>query len=60
MHFAKEVIRQPAVIVQSTEIGTANIADLQFLVARRTRGILKILKFSFARLLLVFCRADLV
>ena len=32
VHFAEKVIRQPAVVVQSTQVGAANVTNLQFLV----------------------------
>jgi len=60
MHLSKEVICQPSVVVESTQVGTADVADLQLLMARRTRGILEILEIALAGLLLVFRRADFV
>lgn len=33
MHFAIKVIRQPAIVVQTTQVGAAHVADLQLLVA---------------------------
>lgn len=60
MHFSEEVVRQTPVVIESAEVGAANVADLQLLVTRRTGGILEVLELAFAGLLLVLCGADLV
>lgn len=60
MHLSKEVICQSSVVVESTQVGTAYVADLQLLVARGTGGILEVLEVALAALLLMFRCADLV
>lgn len=60
MHLSEEVIGQASVIVESAEVGAANVADLQLLVARWTGGILEILELTLACFLLVLCCVDLV
>lgn len=60
MHLAEEMISQSAVIIETTQIRAAHVADLQFLVPRWTRCILEILQVALAYLLLVFGRPDLV
>lgn len=59
VHLPVEVIRQPAIIVESTQIGTANVADLQLLVARRAGRVSKVFELALAGLFLVFGCADL-
>lgn len=39
MHLAVKVVSQPAVVVEPAEVGAADIADLQLLVAGRARGV---------------------
>lgn len=39
MHLPIKMIRQPAIIIQPTQIRTTHIADLQFLVSARARRI---------------------
>jgi len=41
MHLPEEVIRKSTVVVKPREIGAADIADLQLLMAGRTRRVLK-------------------
>lgn len=60
MHLSEEVIRQTTVVIQSTEVCAAHIADLQFLVARGAGGILEVFEFALTSFLLVFGGADLV
>lgn len=60
VHLSEEVVRQTAVVVQSTKVGAAHVADLQFLVAGGARGVLEVLEFALAGFLLVFGSADLV
>lgn len=60
MHLSEEVIRQPAVVVKTRQVSTANVADLQFLVAGWTRGILEVLQIPLQTFLLVFGGADFV
>lgn len=60
VHLSKEVICQSSVVVESTQVGTTDVADLQLLVARRTGGILEILEVALAGLLLMFRCADFV
>lgn len=57
MHLSKEVVCQSTVVIKTTQVCAAHVADLQFLVARRTGGILEVLQFPLARLFLVFGRA---
>lgn len=47
MHFAVEVIRQPPVVIQSTQVRTANITDLQLLVTARARSVRKGSELAF-------------
>lgn len=60
MHFSKEMVCQPTVIVKATEVRAAHVAHLQFLMTGRTRGILEILQFPLIRFLLGFCGTDLM
>lgn len=60
MHFSKEMVRQPTVVVKSTEIRAAHVAHLQFLMTGRTGGILEILQFPLKRLFLALGGADLM
>ena len=60
MHFSKEVICQSSVVIKATKIRAAHVADLQFLMTGRTRGILKVLQFPLIGLFLVLGRADLM
>lgn len=60
MHLSEEMIRQPAVVVKTRQVSTANVADLQLLVAGWTRGILKVLEIALKIFLLVFGGADFV
>lgn len=60
VHLSKEMIRQPPVVVEPTQVRTADIADLQLLVTRWPRGILQILEVSFVGFFLVLRRADFV
>lgn len=48
MHLAVKVVGQPAVVVEPAEVGAADVADLQLLVAGRTRRIGEGLEFLFA------------
>lgn len=50
MHFAVEVICQAAVVVEAAQVGAADVADLQLLVAAGTGGVGQGLEFA----LLVF------
>jgi hypothetical protein len=58
VHLSEEVVGQPAVVVKTRQVGTANVTDLQFLVAGWTRGILKVLEIQ--TFLLVLGGADFV
>lgn len=58
MHLSEEMIRQPTVVVQATQIRAANVTHLQFLVPRWAGRVLKVLQFPFARLFLMFRSAD--
>jgi hypothetical protein len=60
VHFAEEVVGQPAIVIETTQIGSADVADLQLLMTGGTGGILEILEFALARLFLVFGGTDLV
>lgn len=60
VHLAEEVIRQTTVVIQSTEVCAAHVADLQFLVAGGAGCVLKVLELALAGFLLMFGRADLV
>lgn len=60
MHFSEEVIRQSSVVIKSTEVGPAHVADLQLLVAGWAGGILEVLQVALGCFLLVFRGADLV
>ena len=60
MHFSKEVVCQSTIVVKTTQVCAAHIANLQFLMARRTGGILEVLQFPLTRFLLVFGRAGFV
>lgn len=59
VHLPVEVVRQTAIVVESTQIGAANIADLQLLVARRAGRVGQGLELALAGLFLVFGRTDL-
>lgn len=39
MHLSVKVIRQATVVIKSTEVRTADVADLKFLMSRGTRGV---------------------
>jgi hypothetical protein len=39
MHLSVEVVRQATVVVKSAEVRTADVADLEFLMSRRTRRV---------------------
>jgi hypothetical protein len=54
MHLAEEVVCQASVIVESAQISAANVANLKFLVARRTRSIRQGLKLAFLLVLPLF------
>lgn len=58
MHLSEKVIRQPSIVVEATQVRATHIADLQFLMARRTGRILEILQIPLATFLLLLCRAD--
>jgi hypothetical protein len=60
VHFAEEVVGQPAIVIKTTQIGTADVANLQLLMTGWTGGILEILEFALAGLFLVFGGANLV
>lgn len=60
MHLSEEMVRQPTIVIETTQVRAADIAHLQLLVTRRSGGILKILQFSLTRFLLVLGCADLV
>lgn len=60
VHLAEEVVCQAPVVIQSAEVGAADVADLQLLVTGRTGGVLKVLEVALACFLLVFRGADLV
>lgn len=60
VHFSEEVIGQSAIVIQTGQVGTANITNLQLLVAGWTRGILQVLELALHGFLLVLGRADLV
>jgi hypothetical protein len=60
VHLSEEVVGQPAVVVKTRQVGTANVTDLQFLVAGWTRGILKVLEIALQTFLLVLGGADFV
>lgn len=54
MHLAVEMIRETSIVVESAEIGAADVTDLQFLVARRTRGVGEGFQVAFALVLGLF------
>lgn len=60
VHLSEEVICQSSIVVESTQVGTADVADLQLLVTRRTGGILEVLEVALASLLLMFGGAHFV
>lgn len=60
VHLAEEMISQTAIIIKAGEIRAADVADLQFLMSRRSRGILKQLELSLQLLLLRPDRAQVV
>lgn len=60
VHLAVEVVRQAAVVVEAGEVGAADVADLQLLVARGPRGVGEGLELALTHLLLVLGGADLV
>ena len=60
MHFSKKVVCQSTIVVKTTQVCAAHVANLQFLVARGTGGILEVLQFPLTRLLLVFGSAGFV
>lgn len=60
VHLSEEMIRQTTVVIESTKVCAAHVADLQFLVAGGAGGILEIFEFALAGFLLVFGSANLV
>lgn len=60
MHLSEEMVRQPTIVIETTQVRAADIAHLQFLMTRRTGGILEVLQFAFTCFLLVLRGADLV
>ena len=60
MHLSEEMVGQPSVVVQSAQVGAADVADLQFLVTRRTRGILEVLEITLISFFLMLCCSDFV
>jgi len=60
MHFAVEVICQPPIIVQTTQVRSAHVADLQLLVPTWPRRIRQSLKLPLRSLLLMLGRPHLV
>ena len=60
VHLAIEVIGKATVVVESAEVGTANVADLKLLVTGRTGGVLKGLELALTLLQLRFVHLDLV
>lgn len=60
MHFSKEVIRQSAVVIETTEVCAAHVADLQLLVTGGAGGVLEVLEFPLAGFFLVFGGAGFV
>lgn len=60
MHFAVEVIRQPPVVIQSTQVRTANITHLQLLVSARARSVGKRAELAFLFFFGSFGGADFI
>jgi hypothetical protein len=54
------MVREAAVVVQSTKVGSADVAHLKLLVSRGAGCILEVLEFSLACFLLVLCGANLM
>lgn len=59
MHLAVEVIREAAVVVQTTEICSTDIAYLQFLMSGRARSLAERFKLALAIRLDRLCLAEL-
>ena len=60
VHLAKEVVGQAAVVVETAQVGAADVADLQLLVAGRAGGVLEVFELALAGLLLLLRCADFV
>lgn len=58
MHLPIKVIRKATIIIQATEICAADVAHLQFLMSRGSRGVRYVFQFALASFLLVLCGAD--
>lgn len=58
MHLSVKVVRQPAVVVEPAEVGAADVADLQLLVARGAGRVGEGLELLFALGLLLAGLAD--
>lgn len=58
MHLAEEVVGETAVVVEAREVCAADVADLQFLVSRRARGVRESLELTFLVLLLNLQQPD--
>jgi hypothetical protein len=54
MHLSIKVICQSPIVVQSAEIGAADITDLKFLMTRRPRRIRQRLELAFSFILCGF------
>ena len=54
------MVRQPPVIIQSTEVRAAHVADLQLLVSRRTGRVRQRFQLALEDFLLVLRLADFV
>lgn len=60
VHLAIKVISEAAVVVESAEVGTANVANLKLLVARWSGGVLESLELTLTLLQLRFVDQDFV
>lgn len=60
MHLPIEMVRQSPIIIQTRQVSSADIADLQFLMSRGTGCIRKGLEFAFLFLFGSFGGANFV
>jgi hypothetical protein len=51
VHLSIEVIRQAAIVIESAKVRSANVADLKFLMARRTGGVWQRFQLALAVIL---------
>ena len=60
VHLPEEMVCQAAVIIETAQVCTANVAHLELLMPGWAGGILEVLQVALTHFLLVFGSADLV